>query len=230
MRDFSVIVSQLMSAAPELHDGRTCLTIWQPWAWLICAGIKDVENRSWPTPYTGWLYIHAGLKYDEDASEYIRTVAPHIAVPPADDLKYGGIIGRVKMIGCSKAARSKWANPRSYHWQLQGGEPLPFERLSGKQGLFQAGDRKRVLELPHGFVIRTDQIKSGHWRARLYRGSARIGAVLTPAGVFLHEDRDDVNELAAAKAHELADLPGLESIHAPECGCEPQQSELFSGL
>ncbi len=23
------------------------LSIKQPWAWLICAGYKDIENRSW---------------------------------------------------------------------------------------------------------------------------------------------------------------------------------------
>ena len=26
------------------------LTVWQPWAWLLAAGIKDYENRTWPMP------------------------------------------------------------------------------------------------------------------------------------------------------------------------------------
>ena len=37
-----------------------CLTLREPWAALIFHG-KDVESRSWPTPYRGPLAIHAGL-------------------------------------------------------------------------------------------------------------------------------------------------------------------------
>lgn len=32
--------------------GDLALTLWQPWADLIMAGVKDVENRSWPVPST----------------------------------------------------------------------------------------------------------------------------------------------------------------------------------
>lgn len=63
------------------------LTVRQPWASLIVAGLKDVENRSWPVPKTLWtrnlrpswpngdlvdydsplpfrLAIHAGARHD----------------------------------------------------------------------------------------------------------------------------------------------------------------------
>ena len=36
------------------------LTIHQPWAWAIMAGIKRVENRTWRTSHRGPLVIHAG--------------------------------------------------------------------------------------------------------------------------------------------------------------------------
>lgn len=36
------------------------LTVKQPWASLIVMGIKDVENRTWTTPYRGRILIHAG--------------------------------------------------------------------------------------------------------------------------------------------------------------------------
>jgi hypothetical protein len=36
------------------------LTICQPYAHLIVRGEKRVENRTWPTRYTGPLAIHAG--------------------------------------------------------------------------------------------------------------------------------------------------------------------------
>src|SRR5690349_14501124 len=52
-------------------DGAGCnsqemkaLSIRQPWAWLIVNGHKPVENRSWPTKYTGKLLIHAGQRFE----------------------------------------------------------------------------------------------------------------------------------------------------------------------
>jgi hypothetical protein len=41
------------------------LSIRQPWAWLIIAGHKDVENRSWTTTYRGPLLIHAARRPDD---------------------------------------------------------------------------------------------------------------------------------------------------------------------
>lgn len=35
------------------------LSVRQPFAHLIVAGVKDVENRDWPTSYRGTLLIHA---------------------------------------------------------------------------------------------------------------------------------------------------------------------------
>ena len=35
------------------------LSIKQPMATLVCAGVKDVENRTWATNYRGKLLIHA---------------------------------------------------------------------------------------------------------------------------------------------------------------------------
>ena len=31
------------------------LTIKQPWATLIAMGIKDIENRTWPTKFRGTI-------------------------------------------------------------------------------------------------------------------------------------------------------------------------------
>ncbi len=37
------------------------LSVHQPWAWLIVAGFKHIENRSRRTHYRGPVLIHAGL-------------------------------------------------------------------------------------------------------------------------------------------------------------------------
>lgn len=38
------------------------LTLWQPWAALVAAGVKTIETRSWGTDYRGPLAIHASAK------------------------------------------------------------------------------------------------------------------------------------------------------------------------
>ena len=38
------------------------LSIKQPWASLICEGIKDIENRTWHTKFRGRILIHSSQK------------------------------------------------------------------------------------------------------------------------------------------------------------------------
>jgi activating signal cointegrator 1 len=45
------------------------LTLWQPFATLVAAGVKEVETRSWGTSYRGILAIHAARKWGEDVLE-----------------------------------------------------------------------------------------------------------------------------------------------------------------
>lgn len=39
------------------------ITLWQPWASLVRAGLKSIETRSWDTKHRGLLAIHAGKKH-----------------------------------------------------------------------------------------------------------------------------------------------------------------------
>lgn len=36
-----------------------CLSLTQPWAWLVSMRFKEWETRSWKTEYRGWIAIHA---------------------------------------------------------------------------------------------------------------------------------------------------------------------------
>ena len=38
------------------------ITVWQPWAGALAAGIKENETRSWATKYRGPLAIHSAMK------------------------------------------------------------------------------------------------------------------------------------------------------------------------
>lgn len=47
---------------PELPREIKALTLWQPWASAMCAGLKTVETRSWSTTHRGPLAIHASAR------------------------------------------------------------------------------------------------------------------------------------------------------------------------
>ena len=73
------------------------LSIKEPFASLICYGIKKIETRSWKTNYRGEIYIHASLakyKIDNDKKEKINLLLKN------KDLNYGMIICKAKLIDC----------------------------------------------------------------------------------------------------------------------------------
>lgn len=47
---------------PKDGAKNVCLTMHQPWASLLVAGVKRVEGRSWQTTHRGRLWIHAAAK------------------------------------------------------------------------------------------------------------------------------------------------------------------------
>lgn len=55
------------------------LTIWQPWASLIAAGVKRVETRSWATSYRGTLLVHAARRWDGDIAEAVEAAVARLA-------------------------------------------------------------------------------------------------------------------------------------------------------
>jgi hypothetical protein len=90
------------------------LSIKNPWAYLICSGQKDVENRSWSTSYRGKILVHVPAKPDPAGP-------PVIFLPPPRS-----IIGYVEITGCIQDSRSKWAAPGQWHWILK--NPVMFDR------------------------------------------------------------------------------------------------------
>jgi len=112
------------------------LSIKQPWAWLICAGYKDIENRDWRIgrkprhgPYSSRdvadfglelpcrIYVHAG-KTDDHAElmaalGIIRDIyGMSDGSIIADNYRLfkalGAIIGEVDITGCVEKSDSPW--------------------------------------------------------------------------------------------------------------------------
>ena len=83
------------------------ISVRQPWAWLIVAGHKDIENRTWRTSYRGSLLIHASQAMEENdfpvQREWIKTWNEYliagdespIVIP--EDLPRGAIVGAVNL-------------------------------------------------------------------------------------------------------------------------------------
>jgi hypothetical protein len=99
-------------------DTLKCLSIKQPWAWLIANGLKDIENRDWTTNHRGPLLIHAGKAVDKDCfvgdqinfdffeqfgSEVVDAMPRH-----KRDYALGCIIGQADLVGVVEDSSNQW--------------------------------------------------------------------------------------------------------------------------
>ena len=71
------------------------LTLTQPWAWLICAGRKHYETRSWRTHYRGTLAIHAAATLKPAARIYARERRIDLAALPL-----GAVVATAQLVDC----------------------------------------------------------------------------------------------------------------------------------
>ena len=84
------------------------LSIRQPWASYVIAGLKSLELRDWSTSYRGWLWIHAGRTLDVEA---LATAG--IA---SRDFRTGGLLGIARLVACAPiASAAQWQALRNEH-------------------------------------------------------------------------------------------------------------------
>lgn len=119
----------------------TCLSVRQPWAWLIVNGWKNVENRTRRTAFRGRVFIHASLrmtKGDYDACVFfVASIHPFLAskIPPMSDLPRGGIVGETTILDCVDHHSSEWFTG-PFGWVLSDTRTTTFEPLKGRLGFF----------------------------------------------------------------------------------------------
>ncbi len=105
------------------------ISIKQPWAWLIAAGWKDIENRSQCFKHRGAIALHASKvavdedeqrfaydlfvheyqsrsKYDDGSSTSKAMQFSYATDPNAGSL--GAIIGVGTIVGCVHESESRW--------------------------------------------------------------------------------------------------------------------------
>ena len=149
------------------------ISIKQPWAYLICSGIKDVENRNWKCPqkYIGQrILIHASAKptvkgnciscwMTEDQYKFITlNISSGKRLNDICFLEHysSAIIGSVKIVDCVVNHPSVWAEKGVFNWVLS--EPIlyenPIENVKGKLSFWDYdGIEEVTIECPEcGFI------------------------------------------------------------------------------
>jgi hypothetical protein len=125
------------------------LSIKQPWAWLICKGFKDIENRDWKAPvkyYGERIYIHASLSKSEMTGDILGWIAERLNYGQKEALfagmregkvNLGFIIGEATLTACVAQSESPWFVGK-YGFVMA--EPLLYDKpipCRGKLGFFK---------------------------------------------------------------------------------------------
>jgi hypothetical protein len=149
----NVRLNDLLGVAGEMLP---CLSIRQPWAWLILHGGKDIENRCWPTKRRGRVLVHAakGMTLDEWGSAWTfshgsgANPKAHEAGLTFKTIERGGIVGSVEIVDCVEDSDSRWFMGR-YGFVLRDPQPLPFVPWKGALGFFGVPRAALVAATPN---------------------------------------------------------------------------------
>lgn len=116
-----------------------CLSVRQPYAALVIAGIKTIECRTWSAPLRETILIHAATKslpLDPQYRPLLQRVPAHLLGAA------GVVIGKVRVTDCRRLMPSDRAaalfdpKPGYYGWLLEGAEEIPLLSVRGRQKLF----------------------------------------------------------------------------------------------
>lgn len=132
-----------------------CLTVLQPWAALLLAGVKRFETRSWRSDYRGRIAIHAGRTFSEAARSLCRQEPFRAALLRAgyrqpSELPIRAVLGTIELLECVPAEEIARLLPadcpercfgdfRPGRWAWRLANPIFLSRpcsRSGQQGLF----------------------------------------------------------------------------------------------
>lgn len=122
------------------------ITLKQPWASLVAAGLKKYEFRNMNYSYRGKILIHAGKGIDKDAMERVRKY--NLEYPQSK------IIAEVEITDCVKIDNdfNKMINNLNspvygnkkrtgYAWKLDNIKKLNIDKtINGKQGIWYIDD------------------------------------------------------------------------------------------
>lgn len=128
------------------------LSLIQPWAWLVTAGPKRIENRTWHLPASmqgARVLIHAS-KTDPrrygDAGAFLRERGLTVRMPVYPER--GGLVGWATLVGClcpgvhpatephAEGVDLRWWMQEQHGWLLGDVGVVPFVPCRGAMGFF----------------------------------------------------------------------------------------------
>ncbi len=110
------------------------ISIRQPWASLIVAGIKDIENRSGLKNFRGICWVHASKTIDKEGFSWMKEQLDP-AIYSNLEFPTGGIIGKVDFYDCVTESASIWFRG-PYGFLLRHPMRIDFFPCSGQLGFF----------------------------------------------------------------------------------------------
>ena len=209
----------------EDDDTPYCLSMHQPWASLLIAGIKRVEGRGWPTRHRGRLWIASTAKEPEEADvaaveqQYVaRHASRHARGGPNFPAEYppSALLGCVRLRDCLA------------HDDYAAAHPDGEENESAY--LFMC-DRPRTLRLPVRISgqhkiwtldTAVHQAARASLRPRGWKPAARAAAARRAA-----PDAALGEELELEELEELEELQRLQRLHL---GSAPSPGGGLGGL
>lgn len=111
------------------------LSIQQPWAELIVSGLKDIENRDWPTKFRGEFLIHASKRFDKESLKFISENFGIYEGKTEMDFLLGGIVGKSEIIDCVIKSDSPWFFGK-FGFVLHNSQRINFIPIKGKLGFW----------------------------------------------------------------------------------------------
>lgn len=132
------------------------ISLIQPFAWLVTAGPKRIENRTWALheKVIGQrVLIHASKTDPEaygDIHAFLRERGLEVRLPKEAFSVRGGIVGWVRIAGSLKPGRPpppeaagydlRWWMRDQHGFLLSEAGVMPFQELRGKPSFFEVGD------------------------------------------------------------------------------------------
>lgn len=136
------------------------LSVKQPWAALLAAGVKTVEVRTWPAARRGRLLIHAAKVPDPRPEAWAWVTTPDLRAAAE---RLGGVVGVGELVSCVayrtpaafEADRNRHLN--APEWFVEAGlygftfrdlRPVPFFACPGNTSFFQVEGIEMKSEWP----------------------------------------------------------------------------------
>ena len=135
-----------------MHTPVKIISVRQPWAWLICEGPKDIENRTWLAKYRGPLLIAASAvrptaRAWRAAADF--ALARGVTIPPRSALQFGGIVGAATLEDTVRSHASHWFEG-PVGLVLANRRPVAFVPIKSQLKLFNAPETVLAVMSAHG--------------------------------------------------------------------------------